>query len=180
MAIPTFNQLYDAARAVIESDPEHVLNDFSDGSWLDAFAGVAAGAAQGVSRYALSQAKRFFRLTAKGSDLDDLIADLLGGLIVRRAGESDDELNARVDEYLRNGLVRGTPAALAWFALNSVEGVEAGSVVVIEDDARGITTLRFRVLSGFTVAAVSAQMRSQLDSWRAMGRAVNLDGIEAV
>lgn len=179
MAIPSFLDLYDAAKAVITADPNHTLDDYSDGSWLDAFTGVAAGAAQGVSRYAQRELAKFFRSSAEGTDLDDLVADYFGDAITRAAGESDDDFNARVDEYVENGLVRGTPSALLWMLENVIAGIEPATSSVLEDDLTGLVTLRFTAASGSTVADVSANINAIIDAWRPAGRGVNLDGTEA-
>ncbi len=179
MAIPSFLELYDAAKAVITADPNHTLDDYTDGSWLDAFTGVAAGAAQGVTRYAQRQLARFFRSSATGDDLDDLVRDYFGTAIVRLAGESDADFNARVDEYVESGLVRGTPSALQWLLDQVIDGIEPATTSVTEDELTGIVTLNYTATSGNLVADIDTAINAVIREWRPAGRAVNLNGTEA-
>lgn len=77
VAIPSFADLYDAAKAEMQSrDPR--LTDFNAGSALDALAGGSAILADEALRIALHLAKAAFVDTATGDDLDTRITDLGG------------------------------------------------------------------------------------------------------
>lgn len=79
MALPTpsFQSLYDLAKAeIILRDA--TLNDFRDGSNLDALAGAMAVVGSELARYDLELHKARFLDTANGADLDALGVDRFG------------------------------------------------------------------------------------------------------
>lgn len=165
MALPNFQQLYDEAQDAVTSDPALVYDDFTPGSWLDSFAAVAAMSGLSIVRWINREARRFFRSTASGTDLDDAVADIIGTALTREPGESDDAFNARVDDYLARGLGRATPDALDYL-LNSgiVTGLASGTVE--EDFSTGQTTLSITLEDGAVEADVRAALAAVLPAWR--------------
>jgi len=178
MAVPTFNELYDEVAGVLIADTEHQLDDFTAGSWPDAIAALGAAQAQAAIRRANRFFGRFFRSTATGSDLDALIKNLFGPepRLDRLTGESDEDYNARVDDYLVNGLVRGTVAALTWL-LNSggLTGVASG--VVTEDLTTGLITLTVTPAAPYSSAQAVAAVKAVLDAWRPAAAPTNVVGV---
>lgn len=77
VAIPSFADLYDAAKAEMQSRDAR-LTDFNAGSALDALTGGSAILADEVIRIALHLAKAAFVNEATGADLDMRITDLGG------------------------------------------------------------------------------------------------------
>lgn len=178
MTTPSFNSLYTDAKSTITSDPDLQVNDYSDGSWLDAFTAVAVSSAQAVVRYGNKQLGRFYRNTAKDADLDNYIADHFGDEIVREDGESNDDLNARLDDYIRNGLTRGTLPALQWMLENRIEGIADGSASVEQDTLSGLISLNFTAEEGTTVSEINARILAIYLEWAPGSRGVNLYGKE--
>lgn len=81
--LPTFQELYDAARAEIQlRRPD--LTDFNEGSNLDAITGAAAVLADETSRVAVALFAAQFFDTAVGADLDALVQDRFGGALARK------------------------------------------------------------------------------------------------
>jgi uncharacterized phage protein gp47/JayE len=76
---PTFSELQAAGRAAI-LDRRPDLDDFSEGSALDAITGAGAVQADEVIRVALDRFAALFVDTATGQELDDLAADRWDGL----------------------------------------------------------------------------------------------------
>lgn len=85
LAIPTFQQLYDAFKAEVQAR-NPALTDFTEGSNLDAIAGGASVLADLVIRQALAAFAAQFVDTATGTDLDALALDRFG--IERKAASS--------------------------------------------------------------------------------------------
>ena len=75
--IPTFQELYDAAKAEIQSRQPN-LTDFVEGSVLDGITGAGAVLADEVARVAVDLFAALFFDTAQGADLDTLALDRLG------------------------------------------------------------------------------------------------------
>lgn len=175
MAIPTFQELYDEVAGVLLADTEHQLDDFSPGSWPDALAALGAAMAQAAIRRANRFFGRFFRTTAEGGDLDDLIDNLFGDdpALDRLPGESDEDYNARIDDYLANGLIRGTIPALTWLVTSGGLDAVAGGVVA-EDLTTGIITITVTPATGYTGAQAVAALRGIIDYWRPASHAVNI------
>lgn len=142
--LPTFSELYSAAKAEIQSR-NPALTDFNDGSVLDAFAGASSVLADEVARVLVDLFAEQFFATASGSALDDLAFDRLG-LIRQPAGQATATLT-----WTR--VAAGTytiPAGTSFSATNSlgstvtfssVADVSVGvgdstvSVVVVADEA---------------------------------------------
>jgi uncharacterized phage protein gp47/JayE len=74
MTFPSFQNIYDAIRAEIQSRNPN-LTDFSAGSVLDAYAGGMAIGADAVMRYAASRFDALFLSRATGADLDTIVLD---------------------------------------------------------------------------------------------------------
>jgi len=85
LAVPTFAELYQAAREEIQSRNPN-LTDFNEGSNLDAMAGAAAILADEVIRIGISQFNAQFVDTATGADLDALALDRFG--LTRKAAQA--------------------------------------------------------------------------------------------
>lgn len=169
--LATFQQLYDEFKAEVLAAPAQRLNDFSPGSFLDAFAAVAATASQGIQRWMLRQMSRAFVSDATGGDLDYVVVDRYGAELARRAGESDHDYRLRVDAWIE-ALGRGTPSALRVYA-ESLEAVLGATVV--ENVYAGQTTVE--AIFDDTRASedeVRDAFIAGLDSWRAAGDAVTL------
>lgn len=175
MAIPTFQELYDEVAGVLLADTEHQLDDFSAGSWPDALAALGAAMAQAAIRRANRFFGRFFRSTAEDADLDALIDNLFGddAALDRLPGESDEDYNARIDDYLRNGLIRGTIPALNWLVTSGGLAAVAGGVVA-EDLTTGIITITVTPATGYTGSQAVAALGAVIDYWRPAGHAVNI------
>lgn len=174
----TFNELYDEVAEVLAGDPEHQLDDFSAGSWPDAIAALGAATAQAAQRRAMRYFGRFLRSTAEGSDLDALVINLFGPApeLARRAGETDEAYNARIDAYLQGGLLRGTPAALSWL-VNQGGLAAVASGVVAQDYTTGIITLTLTPSAGYTSGQAVAAVEAVIDAWKPAGHAVNIAGV---
>lgn len=82
MTIPTFQQLYDAFKAEVQSRRSD-LTDWNEGSVLDALAGGSAMLGDESMRFALGLFAELFFDTAKEAALDRLALDRLG--LVRKA-----------------------------------------------------------------------------------------------
>lgn len=173
MSLPTFQELYDAGADVVTSDPDHTLDDFSAGTYLDAFAGVAAGVAQATSRWVQRQARRFFRRTASGDDLDVIAWDRYRVTRESLGDEdmTDEEFGERIDDYLANGIGRGTLPALKFWLENLVAGV--ASATVTEDTMTGIITLTVTAEEDATNDDVEDIIADELDAWKPGGHPVN-------
>lgn len=178
MALPTFNELYDEVAAVLLGDPAHQLSDFTAGSWPDALAALGAATAQAAIRRANRFFGRFLRVTAEGDDLESLVDNLFGTnpALDRLPGESDEDYNLRIDDYLENGLIRGTRASLVWL-VNSGGLPEVASGVVAEDFVSGVVTITVTPKAGFSSSAAAAAVVAVLGAWRSVGRAVNVVGV---
>lgn len=178
MAIPTFQDLYDEVAGVLLADTDHQLDDFSAGSWPDGFTALAAAAAQAAIRRANRFFGRFFRTTAEGADLDRLIDNLFGddAALDRLPGESDEDYNARIDDYLRNGLIRGTIPALRWLVTSGGLAAVAGGVVE-EDLTTGIITMTLTPASGYSGAQAIAAVEAVIDYWRPAAHRVNIGSV---
>lgn len=74
--IPTFTELYDAAKAEIQTR-NPALTDFEEGSALDAITGASGILADEATRVVVDQFAAQFFATATGADLDDLAFDRL-------------------------------------------------------------------------------------------------------
>lgn len=178
MAIPTFQELYDEVAGVLLADTDHQLDDFSAGSWPDGFTALAAAAAQAAIRRANRFFGRFFRSTAEGDDLDELIDNLFGDdpALDRLPGESDEDYTARIDDYLRNGLIRGTMPALRWLVTSGGLAAVAGGTVA-EDLTTGIITMTLIPAAGYTGSQAVAAVAAVIDYWRPASHAVNIGSI---
>lgn len=174
MTLPTFQENYDDFAAAVESDPDHTLDSFGVGTMLDAFAGVSAAAAQGVQRFIQRTARRFFRRSAAGADLDAIMWDRYR---LTREGTgnvdiSDADWNAWVDAYLANGIGRGTVPAMQFWIDELVAGVDVG--LVTEDEQTGIITITVTAVSTFANATVLATITASLSDWKPAGHPVNV------
>lgn len=169
--LATFQQLYDEFKAEVLAAPADRLNDFSPGSFLDAFAAVAATASQGIQRWMLRQVMRAFVSDAMGGDLDYVVVDRYGSEISRRPDESDTDYRLRVDAWL-DALGRGTPLALRIYA-ESLEAVLSAAVTENVQTGQTTVTAVFDDTQA-TDDAVRDAFIAGLDGWRAAGDAVNL------
>lgn len=171
MALPRFKDLYNAARDLLDADPDYQFNDFSAGSWLDSFAAVVAAECAAVARYARRRFLSAFIASAEGAELDYLVYDRYR--MTRKSGESDAELIERVYREVDN-LAKATPAALRVYA-EGIEGVS--SALVSEDLLTGITTIALSLEAGAVEATVIADVQAGLDGVRAAGRWVNVEAV---
>lgn len=171
--LPNTNDLYGEFRDEVESDPESSWNDFSTGSMLDAFAGVAAMLGRAVMRWILRQMRRAFISTAKDGDLEFVAEDTYGTVLTRREDESFSEYKPRVLDYRDEGLERGTSPALVWYT-ESLDGVL--DAVPEEDFKSGITTIRAAFNPDQRSASdIRADWNDLLDEWRMTSAPTNLE-----
>lgn len=77
VTVPTFAELYDAARTEITTRAP-ALNDFREGSNLDAIAGAGAIVADEGIQHAIARSRAGFIETAEGADLDALVTSRFG------------------------------------------------------------------------------------------------------
>ena len=170
-----FQDLYDEFESAVTSDADTDLSDFSPGSRLDAYAGVAATAAQTVMRWISRQVRRVFISTAEGGDLDVAVADRYGDgdFLQRRAGEQDAVYRTRILEYAQN-LGRGTVSALEFYLRTVRTDVEVDSVIVEEDFETGILTLRATALAGEVATDIASSIAEELPAWRPAAHGWNL------
>lgn len=167
--LPTFQSLYDDAKAYLVGNPTYEFADFSAGSWLDALTALGAIEALAVMRWAQRRFLSAFISTAEEEELDFLILDRYG--LPRLPGESDADYRARAYLYVLN-LARATPAALVYYA-ESVAGV--ASAVVSEDFETGIPTISITPEVGGNADLIRSAVFSGLSGWRAAGRPVNVE-----
>jgi hypothetical protein len=162
-----FQDLYDEFESAVTSDAATDLSDFSPGSRLDAYAGVAATAAQTVMRWISRQVRRVFISTSSGADLEVAVADRYGDaeFLQRRAGEDDEAYRARVLEYAQN-LGRGTVSALEYYLRSVRTDLEPDTVSVSEDFETGILTLQATALAGEDIDVVTSSIVADLPDWR--------------
>lgn len=182
--IPTHEDLWETFRASVEDDPETRLNDFTEGSVLDAFAGVSAAAARGIMRWVSRQMRRKFLSTAEGDDYEYVAVDYYGEQLQRRDDETLGEYQSRIEEYQRNGLRRATVDALLYYAaeIEGVNEVDANESVVtgvttVEIAYDGDETDEATVLDAFLGGHSSL---GDLLEWRAAGGPVEVELYEGV
>lgn len=161
--IPTFQDLYDEGESELVANPDHQFNDFSAGSWLDAFTGVAATEAKAVLRWMVKRFLTAFVSTAEGSDLDFIIRDRYG--LEREVDETDADFRARALNWILN-LSRATVPALRFYAESDAD---VTSAEVLEDFGAGIVTISLTIVSGAVVADVLARLNAGATAWRAAG-----------
>lgn len=169
-SLPTLSDLFDEFKSTLEADPEYNFVDFSAGSTLRAFGGVAAAAGQALLRDMLVRFSGLFLRTAQGADLDTLALDRFGADAARLPGESTEDYRARLLAYAA-ALVRGTPAALLVYGA-TLAGV--ASVALDEDLTAGIVTLTLTLAAGADAGEVEAAALAGLDAWRAPSVTVNV------
>lgn len=162
-----FQDLYDEFESAVTADVETGLADFSPGSRLDAYAGVAATAAQTVMRWISRQVRRVFISASSEGDLDVAVADRYGDVdfLQRRTDEDDETYRARVLEYAQN-LGRGTISSLDYYLRRVRTDLDAESVLVSEDLDTGILTMRATALAGEDASSVAASIVGDLPDWR--------------
>lgn len=171
---PTFNETYDEFEAEVTADATTTLSDFSPGSMLDMFAGVAALAGQGVKRWITRQVSRKFVASAEDSDLDAVVSDYVGDQLPRLAGESDEDYQARYYEFL-DALAKGTEVAWRYLLDNGAEEVDGDGSTASEDLVAGIVTLTVEPADGYTYAEAKAALEALFSKWRLLGTPVNIE-----
>jgi len=179
--LPSFQDLYDEFEAEVTSDPDTELSDFSAGSRLDAYAGVAASAGQAIMRWIARQTRRVFISTAEGDDLDFAVADRYGSddqFLIRRADELDGNYRDRVLEYAQN-LGRGTVPALEFYLRNVRTDIDSASVEVTEDLTTGILTLAATANAGESANDITSSIVAELPEWRPAAHGWNVQIAEA-
>lgn len=172
-----FQTLYDEYSAEVTADPDTELSDFSPGSRLDAYGGLAATAAQSIMRWIARQVRRVFVSTAEGGDLDFAVADRFGdsdAWLTRRTGESDEDYRTRVLEYAEN-LGRGTLDALGFYMRSVRDDLETATVKVTEDLETGFLTLEATVLTGEDEVTVAGEIATDLPAWRPAAHGFTID-----
>ena len=174
MNLPSFQELYDEFVASVTSDPDHTLDAFTAGSMLDAFAAIAASAGQGIMRWIQRTGRRYFRRTAEGDDLTNIVYDRyrLTRADTLDATISDEDWNAWLDEWLTIAIGRGTLPAMQWWVDNLVAGVDEAEVT--EDQNTGVITITVTAEADATNATVKAAIVADLDEWKPGGHPVNV------
>lgn len=179
--LASFQDLYDEYEAEVVSDPDTELSDFSPGSRLDAYAGVAATAAQSIMRWIARQVRRVFISTAAGDDLDFAVEDRYGSAdewLRRRVDESDDDYRTRVLTYAEN-LGRGTMTSLDFYLRFVRTDIDPTSIAVTEDLETGIITLSATASEGEDAAAIAESVGTDLPEWRPAAHGWVIDIAEA-
>jgi len=171
--LPTFSDLYDRFEAEVVDDPDTKLNDFSEGSVLDAFAGVTAIAGRSIHRWISRRLQRRWIDTAPDEALEQTAVDYYGPDLARRDGETAASYRQRVEDYRADGIHRGTPDALAYYA-EQIDGVVASRAD--QNRRTGITTVHAAYTADTTDPdAVQSSFYSDLEKWRMAGGMVNIE-----
>lgn len=166
--LPTEEEIYDEVKAAIIADPSTSLTDFSPGAVLDVMTGSVAVAVRAIMRWIFKLTKTAFVSTAENTDLDFIIADILGDVLPRLPGESDDAYRARYYSYIL-ALARGTLQAWQHFLNHEVDGVDTIDFVIEEDLEDGIVTLTISPLPTSDEATILANALAALPAWRILG-----------
>ncbi|MFB6373324.1 MAG: hypothetical protein ABEN55_09470 [Bradymonadaceae bacterium] len=176
--LPTFQDLYDEFEAETRGSNKSRLNDFSAGSFLDAFAGVAASAVRGIDRWVLRQIQNTYLESAPDGELETVAVDLYGDDLSRRQDENFESYRRRVLGYRENGLKRGTAPALGYFG-ESIEGVVVASVEERDPPGVGAVAVTLRFDDDETSESdVREAWKEGIDAWRAVGAPVSLAGVQ--
>jgi len=177
--LPNFQDLYDEFEAATKGSNSSRLNDFSEGSFLDAFAALAATAARSIDRWILKQIQRSFLQTADEGDLETVAVDYYGDELQRRDGESFEAYRTRVLEYRDNGLARGTVPALRYYG-QEIDGVQF--VDIEELPKLDMGALKVKVYfdpDETSESEVREAWKADLDAWRAVTTPIYLQVFEA-
>lgn len=169
-SLPTLSDLFDEFKSTLEADPNYNFVDFSAGSTLRAFGGVAAAAGQSLLRDTLLRFSALYLRTAQGGDLDALALDRYDTAAARLPGELTEAYRQRLLAF-HPSLRRGTPDALRVYGA-TLAGVVA--VEVTEDLLAGIVTMTLTKTDAASAATVRAAALAGMDGWRSASVAVNV------
>lgn len=169
-SLPTLSDLAEEFKSTLDADPDYAFIDYSPGSTLRAFTGVAAAAGQAILRDTLARFAALFFRTAQGSDLDALALDRYGAAGARLPSEETEAYRTRLLAFAPS-LRRGTPAALVVYGATLAN---VADVAVTEDLQAGLVTLTITAVDGADKAALATAARAGLSGWRAVSVPVNV------
>lgn len=162
---PTQSELEDAAEAQVLQSQLTKLNDFRTGSLLDAFRGALIGVAENIAWWISVQMRDAFVSTSEGDELEFVAVDRYGPDLRREPGESDEELEDRVDGYVQNGIRRGSVSALEYYT-SQTEGVVDVQGVDLSSSGGAVVVNATYNADAYTESEVRDRWLDDIDDWR--------------